>query len=73
MLIYEKNNKLNIVFNSSTPVEEPDVVISKEGDVVSLDISGEASMLPAFNDDDKGKVLTIDSVTGLPVWAESGK
>lgn len=68
MFIYEKDNKLNVVFNSSTPVEEPDVVISKEGDVVSLDISGEASMLPPFSDDDKGKVLKIDQVTGKPTW-----
>lgn len=73
MFIYEKDNKLNVVFNSSTPVEEPDVVISKEGDVVSLDISGEASMLPAFTSADEGKVLTIDSKSGKPVWAESGK
>ena len=72
MFIYEKDNKLNVVFNSSTPVEEPDVVISKEGGVVSLNISGEASMLPAFNDNDVGKVLTIDVVTGKPTWAIIG-
>ena len=72
MFIYEKDNKLNVVFDSSTPVEEPDVVISKEGDVVSLDISGEASMLPPFGNDDKGKVLKIDSTTGKPVWASAG-
>lgn len=72
MFIYEKDNKLNVVFDSSTPVEEPDVVISKEGDTVSLNISGEASMLPAFSSDDKGKVLKIDSTSGQPVWATIG-
>ncbi len=69
MYIYEKQNKLNIIFNGDKPSDNPDVVISKEDNVVSISVSGEAAILPAITADDKGKVLTVDTETGKAVWA----
>lgn len=40
MLIYEKNNKLNINFDNSTEAE-PDVVISKEDGQVNIEAGGQ--------------------------------
>lgn len=69
MYIYEKENKLNIVFNGDKPVENPDVVISKEGEAVSIVVAGEAAILPTITAEDKGKFLTVDAETGKAVWA----
>jgi hypothetical protein len=64
MYIYEKENKLNIVFNSNVPVENPDVVISKEGETVTVDVAGVSSALPAVAD--PTKTYTLKAVDG--VW-----
>lgn len=69
MYIYEKENKLNIVFNGDKPVENPDVVISKEDEAVSIVVAGEAAILPTITAEDKGKFLTVDNETGKAVWA----
>ena len=69
MFIYEKENKLNIIFNESMPSENPDVVISKEGETVSIVVTGEAAILPTITAEDKGKFLTVDTETGKAVWA----
>lgn len=69
MYIYEKENKLNIVFNGDKPVENPDVVISKDGETVSIVVAGEAAILPTITAEDKGKFLTVDTETGKAVWA----
>ena len=69
MFIYEKENKLNIIFNESMPSENPDVVISKEGETVSIVVAGEAAILPTITAEDKGKFLTVDTETGKAVWA----
>ena len=69
MYIYEKQNKLNIIFNDDKPSDNPDVVISKEDNVVSISVSGEAAILPTITADDKGKFLTVDTETGKAVWA----
>lgn len=69
MYIYEKENKLNIVFNGDKPVESPDVVISKDGETVSVVVAGEAAILPTITAEDKGKFLTVDTETGKAVWA----
>lgn len=69
MYIYEKQNKLNIIFNGDKPSENPDVVISKEDDVVSIVVAGEAAILPTITAEDKGKFLSVDAETGKAVWA----
>lgn len=69
MFIYEKENKLNIIFNESMPSESPDVVISKDGETVSIVVAGEAAILPTITAEDKGKFLTVDAETGKAVWA----
>lgn len=69
MYIYEKENKLNIVFNGDKPVESPDVVISKDGEAVSIIVAGEVAILPTITAEDKGKFLSVDSETGKAVWA----
>ena len=69
MFIYEKENKLNIIFNESMPSESPDVVISKDGETVSIVVAGEAAILPTITAEDKGKFLTVDAETGKAAWA----
>ena len=70
MFMYEKDNKLNITFDSMAPVENPDLVISKEDGAVSVDVSGASATLPAYPDTLEGKTYNLQLVDGVLSWSE---
>lgn len=60
MLMYEKNNKLNLTFDKTViPPDVPDLVISKEDGITKVSIEGESSSLPPVTDADNGKTLVV--------------
>lgn len=59
MLIYEKNNKLNISFENEIK-ENPDLQIGKSGDKTEILIDGSSnSGLPEYDDTMEGAILTL--------------
>ena len=73
MLIYEKDNKLNINFENK--VDEPDFSLYKDGENgVVISSNGETSQvggsgLPAYTDEDEGKILALVEATKTYVIA----
>jgi hypothetical protein len=66
MLIYEKDNKLNINFENSVD-GEPDLQIGKDGDKTQILVDGKESDgssggLPEYTVGDRGKILQIVDV-----------
>lgn len=70
MFIYEKENKLNLTFDHQMPVEKPDLVISKEGETVSVDVSGAAATLPTYPATTEDKTYALKLVDGELSWVE---
>lgn len=61
MLIYEKDNKLNISFENKT--ENPDVVLGKEDGKTQILVDGQKdSSLPDMSETEAGSVLKLVSV-----------
>lgn len=59
MLLYEKNNKLNISFDNEIK-ENPDLQIGKSGDKTEILVDGGSnSGLPEYDDTMSGAVLTL--------------
>lgn len=59
MLVYEKNNKLNISFDNEIK-ENPDLQIGKSGDKTEILVDGSSnSGLPEYDDTMEGAVLTL--------------
>ena len=62
MLIYEKEDKLNVKFNPVTTAnfEDPDIVVSKEGiNLGDLEIN-DKNILPTPEESDSGKMVMVD-------------
>ena len=59
MLVYEKNNKLNISFDNEIK-ENPDLQIGKSGDKTEILVDGSSnSGLPEYDDTMEGAILTL--------------
>lgn len=59
MIVYEKNNKLNISFDNEIK-ENPDLQIGKSGDKTEILVDGSSnSGLPEYDDTMEGFVLTL--------------
>ena len=62
MLIYEKENKLNIIFSKENiDLDKPDIVISDENGVVSVNSNSGIMTLPKVSSDDNGKTLVVEN------------
>lgn len=62
MLIYEKENKLNILFSKENiDLDKPDIVISDENGVVSVNSNSGIMTLPKVTSTDDGKSLTVEN------------
>jgi hypothetical protein len=71
MIVYEKNNKLNINFDNEVN-ENPDLQISKEDGKTQILVDGqESGGVPVVEAGDAGKVLSVSS-SGTPVWDDRG-
>jgi hypothetical protein len=70
MLVYEKNNKLNISFDNEIK-ENPDLQIGKSGDKTEILVDGSSnSGLPEYDDTMAGYVLKLVSVPEEKVVSE---
>jgi hypothetical protein len=70
MLIYEKNNKLNISFDNEVN-ENPDLQIGKSGDKTEILVDGNSnSGLPEYDDTMEGAVLKLVNVPEERVVSE---
>jgi hypothetical protein len=78
MLIYEKNNKLNISFDNKVS-ENPDLQISKEDGKTQVLIDGQpggggdVSQLPVVDISDDGKFLCVINGEWLATTVPSAK
>ena len=73
MLIYEKNNKLNISFDNEVN-ENPDLQIGKSGDKTEVLVDGSSnSGLPEYDDTMEGAVLTLVQQPRVLIEAQTVK
>ena len=62
MLIYEKENKLNIIFSKENiDLDKPDIVISDENGVVSVNSNSGIMTLPKVTSAEDGKSLIVEN------------
>lgn len=62
MLIYEKNDKLNILFNgNNSNKENPDIQIYDDNGTVVVKTGNDVCTLPKVSSDDNGKTLVVEN------------
>lgn len=62
MLIYEKENKLNILFNgNNSNKENPDIQIYDDNGTVVVKTGNDVCALPKVSSDDNGKTLIVEN------------